>query len=86
MSANISYTNQINKDRYMGRGKLGIRNMGNTCYLNSVLQCLKHVIYLSEYFVKKRHLKEMRHRHCPLIISFAEFIEAMVAKFDEAEN
>ena len=31
----------------------GLRNMGNTCYLNSALQCLHKTIYFQNYFAKK---------------------------------
>lgn len=34
-------------------GKMGLANLGNTCYMNSALQCLVHVPELANYFLSK---------------------------------
>ncbi|ETO06801.1 ubiquitin specific peptidase 15 [Reticulomyxa filosa] len=40
-------------------GIIGLRNMGNTCYLNAALQCLSHTTPLTEYFLSKVFINEL---------------------------
>ena len=36
------------------RGRVGLHNLGNSCYMNSSLQCLSHVFPLTSYFLSNR--------------------------------
>jgi len=41
------------------RGRVGLRNLGNSCYLNSSLQCLSHIKPLSVYFTSSQYVPEI---------------------------
>uniref|UniRef100_A0A453QYG8 USP domain-containing protein n=1 Tax=Aegilops tauschii subsp. strangulata TaxID=200361 RepID=A0A453QYG8_AEGTS len=40
---------------YLGRIGAGLQNLGNTCYLNSVLQCLTYTEPFAAYLQSGRH-------------------------------
>ncbi|KAL3919216.1 MAG: hypothetical protein SGILL_003864 [Bacillariaceae sp.] len=43
----------------VGDGIVGLYNMGNTCYLNSSIQCLSHTPIFREYFTSKCYLNDI---------------------------
>jgi len=52
----LSKSNFIEKSRY---GICGLQNLGNTCFMNSSLQCLSHVTELTYYFLENNFIKDL---------------------------
>lgn len=46
-----NYSLKIKKSVYTGKGLCGILNIGNTCFINSILQCLSHTLKLTDYIL-----------------------------------
>ena len=57
----------------------GIRNLGNTCYMNSALQCLSRAEPLKEYFLSQKHFASLEGREAdmPVTVAYTQLMRSM---------
>ena len=58
-SVDIDKTIQINDEFTNKKGLCGLRNLGNTCFMNSIVQCLSNTNELLKYMLSNRFKGEL---------------------------
>jgi len=57
--AKVDFMQKFVKSVPPTRGSVGFHNLGNSCYMNSILQCLNRIEDLTNYFLRGKHLEDI---------------------------
>ncbi|EIW72145.1 hypothetical protein TREMEDRAFT_36466 [Tremella mesenterica DSM 1558] len=58
-STGMQTRSQTSQGRSKGKGLVGLHNLGNTCFMNSAVQCLSNTQELSQYFLSGVYRDEL---------------------------
>ncbi|XP_026097467.1 ubiquitin carboxyl-terminal hydrolase 21 isoform X2 [Carassius auratus] len=68
------------KELQLGNGQVGLRNVGNTCFLNAIVQCLSHTRSLRDYCLMRTYLQDKHSNQEPVLMN--EFTKVLAGLWE----
>ena len=64
---------------YENKGLSGLRNLGNSCFMNSAIQCLSNTTELTDYFISKTFVKDFNKdsKYSPMAKEWYRLLDGM---------